>query len=241
MLWSNWKERNSFVHGVPTKPHVVCYGNCVSIWKCLLEVQASDLPRQRHRLNVVQGDLSRWSPPYPGYIKINCDGAVSSDRAHVGAGCVVRNVNGDLLGAIGLRITQRLEPYVCELFAIKLGLEFAVEHGWGPLEVETDCLEVVQMVNGAEECFHVVGVVVEEARKLMYQLQVSEITYTPREANMTAHAVASFVARNSERLCWLGNGASWLVQVIECDKPVTEVLSREVHHGSVHDRAFQHM
>ena len=129
----------------------------------------------------------------------------------MGAGCVVRNVNSDLLGATGLCLNQRLERYMCELFTIKLGLEFAIEHGWGPLEVETDCLEVVQMVNGAEECFNAAGVVVEETQKLMYQLQVSEITYTPREANMAAHVVASYVARDSERLCWLGDGPSWLM------------------------------
>lgn len=67
MMWSNWKECNSVVHGVPPKPPVVCYGNCVSIWKCLLEVQVLDMTRQRHRLNVVQGELHRWRPPYLGY------------------------------------------------------------------------------------------------------------------------------------------------------------------------------
>lgn len=117
------------------------------------------------------------------HVKINCDGAVSSDKVHVGDGCVIQNVNGDMLGATGLRLNQRLELYVCELFAIKLGPEFAIEHGWGPLEVETDCLEAIQMVNGAKECFNAIGVMVEETWKLMYQMQVSEIMYTPREAN----------------------------------------------------------
>lgn len=87
---------------------------------------------------------------------------------------------------------------------------------------------------------YVVGVVVEETRKLMHQMQVSEIMYTARAANMAAHVVANYVAQDFGRLCWLGDGPSLLlVQVIEYDKPVwTEVLSREVCHGTVYDRSF---
>lgn len=63
----------------------------------------------------------RWHPPLPGFLKLNCDGTVNSDRNEVGVGGVFRNENGDFLGAVGKRIGLRLEPFDCELFAIKTG------------------------------------------------------------------------------------------------------------------------
>lgn len=55
--------------------------------------------------------------------------------------------------------------------------------------VETDCLEAVNAVNGYADCSSATRVVVGEIRKIMRDLNVSQIFHVPREANMAAHAV----------------------------------------------------
>ncbi|KAK9905260.1 hypothetical protein M0R45_000371 [Rubus argutus] len=66
-----------------------------------------------------------WCPPLPEVLKINCDGSVSNSREQVGVGAIVRNDLESFIGAVGQLIYQRLDPYTCELVAIKVGLEFA--------------------------------------------------------------------------------------------------------------------
>lgn len=62
------------------------------------------------------------------------------------------------------------------------------------MEVETNCLEVVKRENGSADCSNAAGVVVDEIRMLMRDLNVLQIVHVPREANMAAHVVACFVA-----------------------------------------------
>jgi hypothetical protein len=168
-----------------------------------------------------------------------CDGSVSNNREQVGVGAVVRNELGSFIGAVGQRINQRLDPYTCELIAIKVGLDFALEQSLQAVVVETDCMDAVTVVNATEECLGAAGIVVEEIRRLMRCFIVSSIIYTPREANNAAHAIASFVARENGRLSWLGDGPPWLVHVINNDAPVTLNPIREVScDAAVHNRSI---
>ncbi|KAK9931954.1 hypothetical protein M0R45_019208 [Rubus argutus] len=81
------------------------------------------------------------------------------------------------------------------VFAVKLALELAVERWMPSVVIETDCLEVVRMINEVNVCMAAEGVIVDQIKCLMSLMQISEIMYAPRDANMAAHAIAQFVAR----------------------------------------------
>lgn len=132
-----------------------------------LEVQLLLAGGLSNRSILVRRSLASWCPPQSGRVKLNCDGSVSNNREHVGIGAVVRNADGGFLGAVGQRLNLRLDPYVCELFAIKNGLEFVLEQGWRHVVVETDSLEAVNVVNGVGDCFADAGVVVERIRCML--------------------------------------------------------------------------
>lgn len=87
------------------------------------------------------------------------------------------------MGAVGQRINQRLRPGTAELFAIKIGLDFAVENRWDSFLVETDCMEVINQISGNGECLCDDGVVVEEVKRLMDILHIPGIMFVPRDAN----------------------------------------------------------
>ena len=46
---------------------------------------------------------SRWRPPPPDLVKVNCDGAFMNAGAQVGYGVVIRNQHGEVLGTLAVR------------------------------------------------------------------------------------------------------------------------------------------
>ncbi|PRQ56623.1 putative ribonuclease H-like domain-containing protein [Rosa chinensis] len=137
---------------------------------------------------------------------MNCDGSVFPGGAQVGAGAVFRHNRGRFVGAVGQRLSFNIPPRTAELFAIKIGLEFALEKGWSALVVECDCLEVVNLLSREEECMSADGVVAWEVQRLLVRFQHARIVFSPREVNRAAHMVAQHVARVERRICWLGVG-----------------------------------
>lgn len=58
------------------------------------------------------GRSARWNPPDNGTVKLNCDVSVSQGGASVGVGFVCRNINGQLVLAIGERL-QKFKVGLC--------------------------------------------------------------------------------------------------------------------------------
>ncbi|KAH0983181.1 hypothetical protein GBA52_010358 [Prunus armeniaca] len=59
-----------------------------------------------------------------------------------------------------------------ELYTLKNGLLFALDAGFVPLFVQTDCLNVVQLINNEEVCLAPEGSSVEGIRTLLQQVPI---------------------------------------------------------------------
>lgn len=178
----------------------VLFNGAIALWSALLhtqKVQGRHMGTGINRAQQVNRNVM-WTPP-PFSTKINCDASVSLDGEGVGVGAIIRNEVGELVGADGQRLGRRLSLLAAELFAIKHALEMAVERRLRSVVIETDCMEAVYMINSAEICLAAEGVVVDQIRSLLRFLHISGINYIPREANVAAHSVASFVARDNGR------------------------------------------
>ncbi|CAB4273405.1 unnamed protein product [Prunus armeniaca] len=83
--------------------------------------------------------------------------------------------------------------HATELYTLKNGLLFALDAGFVPLFVETDCLNVVQLINNEEVCLAPEGSLVEEIR-ILRQVPSTVLSYIPRQANtllILLHSLAS--------------------------------------------------
>ncbi|XP_062013823.1 uncharacterized protein LOC133730205 [Rosa rugosa] len=226
LLWLNWKERNAVQHGEQVKPTMVIYEMGLSIWESIKHARGRNHEGQVDDC-IIAGNDVHWAPPPGGSLKLNYDASVAANGEQVGIGSVCRDSDGNMVAAMGERVAGRLKPCAAELFSVMRGVEWAMERGWTGLVVETDCLEAVRMVNGSDECLASEGTIVERIREILGALDIHNIQYVPREANMAAHAVAGVVARGNGRSSWLGVGPSWLMDVIGNDGPVTGYFYRE--------------
>ncbi|KAK3184746.1 hypothetical protein Dsin_032032 [Dipteronia sinensis] len=81
-----------------------------------------------------------------GVYKLNTDAAVNSKNNCVGQGLVIRNHRGMVMASSAQNMDMLVTPYVAEAMAILKGLVFVVDIGLLPVAVETDALNVVNLI-----------------------------------------------------------------------------------------------
>lgn len=93
-----------------------------------------------HRSSPLERHFSKWLSPVEGADKLNVDGATNSQDGIRGIGAVVRDFLGLLNGVIAMRAPSLISVLAKELYAIRAGIQFAVDPSFLPLVVKTDSL-----------------------------------------------------------------------------------------------------
>lgn len=91
-----------------------------------------------------------WKPPNLGSFKCNSNGAAKGNPGPRSSLFCIRNKEGDLIYAESRRIADS-SNLIAEAVALKLGLEYCVEHNLIPLILKTESLALNQMVIGMWE------------------------------------------------------------------------------------------
>ncbi|KAK3211119.1 hypothetical protein Dsin_015825 [Dipteronia sinensis] len=108
----------------------------------------------------------RWKAPMVGMYKLNKDAALDMRQLCVGMGLAIRDHAGNVMATSAQRIDASFTPQLAEAIAILRGLQFAIETGLFPILVESDALEVVNLVNSASEISADFGLVVCDIKDL---------------------------------------------------------------------------
>ena len=106
----------------------------------------------------------RWSPPPPGFVKINVDGAVFSDTNSAGVGTVIRNREGLVMTSHTQRFSHAYSPVVIEALAALHGLQLARDLGFTNAVLEGDFLRIMSALQSGCEVPSPAGLFIDEAR-----------------------------------------------------------------------------
>lgn len=133
-----------------------------------------------------------WIPPKENFVKLNTDGSFDPATGMASTGRILRDSNGRWLGSFH-RYLLANSSLMAEFWALRDGLNFAKEEHVTKLEVETDALGVIQLLNDHEMANHPLGNILldcRSARSLMEAFEVVTIKHVYREANWCADALA---------------------------------------------------
>ena len=123
----------------------------------------------------------RWEPPDLDHAKLNIDGSFVKEDDTAGAGMVLRDHDGAVIFAATRVIFNCCDPLEAEMAAMDEGLRLALHWSDLPLIVESDCTELLQMVQSKE---------VDRSR---YAYRVSEIRrLLAHERNISLASVESY-------------------------------------------------
>lgn len=133
ILWFLWKRRNTILHGCSYSIGKIIW-EAVETTKKFMQIRFKVSYNRRSQPEIVENlekykptykfRIFRWTHPPINWLKCNTDGATKGNPKPSSAAFCIRNSNGDLIIAKGLRIQDTIN-LVAEARAIREGLEFA--------------------------------------------------------------------------------------------------------------------
>ncbi|XP_030923049.1 uncharacterized protein LOC115949928 [Quercus lobata] len=132
----------------------------------------------------------RWSPPPPNWYKVNVDGAVFKELGSIDVGVVIRNAQGEVMGAMSKKISRPMGAIEAEAKALEAGILFAWDLGLKNIVVEGDSLAVVQAIKGSVIPAISIQKVIEGISWWLKKFDNWKISHARRSSNTAAHSMA---------------------------------------------------
>ncbi|GAV89685.1 RVT_3 domain-containing protein, partial [Cephalotus follicularis] len=145
----------------------------------------------------------KWCPPPRQTLKVNCDAAVSENRNDVGAGMVVRDVQGNVLLAAAMTVEHIRDPRSIEAMAILHALKVSLEKGWRKIIVESDAENVLNEINAYQPSLSLYGNVVEEIKSLVSPFIFCQFSWISKVGNKMAHELARLASSVYTNMVWI--------------------------------------
>lgn len=137
----------------------------------------------------VNSPVIRWFVPMEGWVKLNSDGAFSSQTRMAACGGVVR----DHFGAFVLAYAKKLGSCTvlqAELWGILHGVRLLLDRGYTRVAIETDSSSCNRLLSTGCDDNHPSASLVSEIRRIMRSFERVSCAHVFREANSVADALA---------------------------------------------------
>ncbi|KAE8728983.1 hypothetical protein F3Y22_tig00004035pilonHSYRG00077 [Hibiscus syriacus] len=211
-LWQLWKSRNDKVfNNVPHATDDICSRSVT--W-------ARYYHEGRSRAASIQSthpERAYWKAPDLGWICMNVDGAIASTTSYGSVGGVFRDHEGSwILGfnkPIGI-----MKPLQAELWAILTDLQLAWDHGFELLQIQTDSLEAVHLLDKSDATSSSMSLV-RSIDKLRRRAWVTNLLWIPRRNNSLADAIAKATDINNASITVFDEPPSEFLDFLDSDKP----------------------
>ena len=131
-----------------------------------------------------------WTKPSEDFIKLNVHASFDMDTGTGGTGAILRDHFGSIVSGGSWKLLFVEDDATAEACALCDGLLLAGEIGCNKLVVESDCSEVVEIMQNGGNSLGVTAAIYEECAFLCRSFARVSFAHCPREANMAAHVLA---------------------------------------------------
>ncbi|XP_056698357.1 uncharacterized protein [Spinacia oleracea] len=181
-------------------------------------------------------DVQGWTPPprgvdkaylyrvydnLSGVCKINTDAAVSVE-GNIGLGMVVRDEVGDVLMSAGRNWSARITALQAEAEAMWFGLRYAYDASFINVQLESDCLVLVKLLQSRTKEESRTQVIVSDICNLVCSFLACAFKFAPRTCNKVAHAMAKVSLLFEEVLVWMEDCPSDICSLVMLYKALIE-------------------
>ncbi|XP_074271761.1 uncharacterized protein LOC141595694 [Silene latifolia] len=162
-----------------------------------------------------------WKVPRHGFVKLNVDAGVKEGEG-VHTGVVCRDCNGDVMWGVAVGREQQWEVSMAEACAVLDGMEEAVRRGIQHVEVESDCLQVIEALKERKTGRSGFALIIEDILECSSKFQSVIWLHVSRTNNCVAHALAHCFPRVMGKVVWDDGLPSSANSAVRFDKIVIE-------------------
>lgn len=206
VTWMLWKNRNDLVwnqRGLQVSEVVESAKSVLDQWRSV----------QDNSFDIYLGHMTQddghehWRLPQYNRIKVNTDAAIFESSNKYSYAFVARNHDGQLVEARSRCIQGKVSPEIAEAFGIREALSWIKGTNQSEVDVETDCLQLVQAIRSSTKCLSYLGRMVEECRGLLDSLKARNvlIRFVKRSANKVSHYLARHSCSIADRVWRMGD------------------------------------
>ena len=157
--------------------------------------------KNTHEITVT---LQRKAPDV-NYAKLNIDGAFLKEDGTAGAGMILRDHEGAVIFAATRVLFNCGSPLEAEMAAMDEGLRLALHWSSLPLVVETDCAELLKLVQSNDMERSRYANQINEIRRILTHDRNISLAKISRYANVASHTLACMGRSQNRIVCWLRN------------------------------------
>ncbi|KAH9751892.1 putative reverse transcriptase/RNA-dependent DNA polymerase [Citrus sinensis] len=200
IYWTIWYGRNKFLFEGKKMEPLLTISRVEAVVEAYRRVKQLKLEPEAKYCSKNQ---QVWSPPPDNTFKVNVDAAVNFDRQKAGLGVVIRDSCNKVKVAAVKSTLFTGDVKTAEAEAVEWGLVVAKSAAFQCILVESDCQEVVKLINNKEGSRTEIMWVISEIQSLSKDFQNFSCYHTPRSCNTHAHSLAKLALRNNETVVWL--------------------------------------
>lgn len=182
-------------------------------------VVRADFPKSTAIQRAPGAENLRWERPRNGWMKLNVDGSFDINSEKGGIGMILRNCLGSVIFSSCRSLDSCSGPLEAELRACVEGLHLALHWSLLPIQVETDCSFVIQLLHHSDKDRSVLANIVQEAKLLTAGDRQIAISKVQRSQNVISHFLANKARAESLSSLWLGENCTFISHFVceDCD------------------------
>ncbi|KAK2647882.1 hypothetical protein Ddye_015371 [Dipteronia dyeriana] len=135
-------------------------------------------------------DFRRLRPPDKGVYKVNTDAATDYNNQKIGFGIIIMDSRGLVKATAIKSVIAMLAHLSAEAMAVKHGILLALDSELMSIQIETDSLQLVNILSLGKACSFDVGSIISEILDLLEVILSWSICHIPRKGNLAAHSLA---------------------------------------------------
>ncbi|XP_043812372.1 uncharacterized protein LOC122723637 [Manihot esculenta] len=150
-----------------------------------------------------------------GWIKVNIDASLNSQRSSLGFGCVVRDANGRFMVAKAGCFYSQMEVKCAETIAFREALSWIKECGCDRVLFESDAQILVVSINNVSlDNLSPFGLLVQDCKLLLSSYEEARYGFIHRSANNVAYVLITSAHSESGQGVWVNIPPPHIVSLI---------------------------
>lgn len=212
LCWSLWNRRNNWVWD---KANGSAFGVKAAAYNLLNDWREAQTKGRSDQQRPTSTECRVWSKPTGEWLKVNTD-ATGARNGGIGIGCVIRNSQGQFVGARARRIEGDWHPNEAEAISLKEALSWCKLLNLNYCIFETDSKILANACSGrrGESYF---DTIVSDCQKELKHFDHVRVEFVYRSANCVAHLLAKVAHSMSGLGEWHVTPPEFLNHVLDSD------------------------